>query len=65
MKEIAAMSNLDQNPAAPGTLGGAIAEADPGLRAHMLRVYNYMAAGVGLTACAAMLTYRLTGPELL
>src|ERR1700722_19231689 len=65
MKEMAAMSNLDQNPAAPGTLGGAIAEADPGLRVHMLRVYNYMAAGVGLTACAAMLTYRLTGPELL
>ena len=59
------MSNFDQNPAAPGALGGAIAEVDPGLRAHMLRVYNYMAAGVGLTALAAMLTYRLTGPELL
>ena len=50
------MSNFDQNPPATGTLGGAIAEVDPGLRAHMLRVYNYMTAGVGLTALAAMLT---------
>ena len=31
----------------------------------MLRVYNYMAAGVGLTGVAAFLTYQLTGPELL
>ena len=36
-----------------------------GLRAHILRAYNYMAAGVGLTALAVMLTYRLTGPEVL
>jgi uncharacterized protein len=59
------MSNFDQNAAASGTLGGAVAEVDVGLRAHMVRVYNYMAAGVGLTALAAMLTYRFTGPELL
>jgi FtsH-binding integral membrane protein len=59
------MSNFDQNPIASGALDGAIAEVDPRLRAHMLRVYNYMAAGVGLTALAAMLTYRLSGPELL
>jgi FtsH-binding integral membrane protein len=31
----------------------------------MLRVYNYMAAGVGLTGIVAMLTYQFTGPELL
>jgi FtsH-binding integral membrane protein len=59
------MSNIGQSGAAPGPLGGAVAQADVGLRAHMLRVYNYMAAGVGLTAVAAMLTYRFTGPELL
>ncbi|MGZ5872159.1 MAG: Bax inhibitor-1/YccA family protein [Bradyrhizobium sp.] len=59
------MSNIDQNAAAPGPLGGAVAATDMSLRVHMLRVYNYMAAGVGLTALAAMLTYRLTGPELL
>jgi FtsH-binding integral membrane protein len=31
----------------------------------MLRIYNYMAAGVGLTAVVAWLTYQLTGPALL
>jgi FtsH-binding integral membrane protein len=31
----------------------------------MLRIYNYMAAGVGLTGLVAMLTYQLTGPALL
>ena len=31
----------------------------------MLRIYNYMAAGVGLTALVAWLTYQLIGPALL
>jgi uncharacterized protein len=31
----------------------------------MLRVYNYMAIGVGLTGLVAMLTYQLAGPTLL
>jgi FtsH-binding integral membrane protein len=31
----------------------------------MLRVYNYMAIGVGLTGLPAMLTYQLAGPALL
>jgi FtsH-binding integral membrane protein len=31
----------------------------------MLRVYNYMAAGVGLTALVAWVTYQLIGPALL
>jgi FtsH-binding integral membrane protein len=30
---------------------------DLGLRAYMLRVYNYMAAGLGITGVAAVLTY--------
>ena len=38
---------------------------DAGLRAYMLRIYNYMAAGVGLTAIVAWLTYQLMGPALL
>ena len=58
------MSNYDQNLTAPGTSGGAIA-VDAGLRGYMMRIYNYMAAGVGLTAVVAWLTYQLTGPELL
>jgi uncharacterized protein len=41
------------------------AAIDAGLRAHMLRVYNYMAAGVGLTALVAWVTYQMIGPALL
>ena len=56
------MSNYDQNLTAPGGTALAI---DAGLRAYMLRIYNYMAAGVGLTAVVAGLTYQLTGDALL
>ncbi|OAE97720.1 hypothetical protein AYJ54_34670 [Bradyrhizobium centrolobii] len=58
------MSNYDQNLAAPGTAGGAIA-VDAGLRDYMLRIYAHMAGGVGLTAVVAWLTYQVTGPALL
>jgi uncharacterized protein len=59
------MSNYDRNAAAPGTVADGTTVIDAGLRAYMLRVYNYMAAGVGLTGLVAMLTYQLTGPALL
>jgi len=59
------MSNYDQNSAISGPVVGRPAALDAGLRNYMLRVYNYMAAGVGLTALVAWLTYRLTGPALL
>jgi FtsH-binding integral membrane protein len=59
------MTNYDENPAISGTaVVGAVA-LDAGLRHYMLRIYNYMAAGVGVTAVVAWLTYRLTGPALL
>jgi uncharacterized protein len=58
------MSNYDPNAAAAGNLADGAITVDAGLRAHMLRVYNYMAIGVGLTGLVAMLTYQLTGPEL-
>ena len=58
------MSNYDQNLAASGTARGAAA-LDAGLRDYMMRIYNYMAAGVGLTAVVAWLTYQLIGPALL
>ena len=59
------MSNYDRNaPSSAFSANGAVA-IDVGLRAFMLRVYNYMAAGVGLTGIAAFLTYQFTGPELL
>jgi len=59
------MSNYDQNAAAPGFSANGATAIDVGLRAFMLRVYNYMAAGVGLTGVTAFLTYQFTGPELL
>lgn len=59
------MSNSDRNAAAPVTRAEGVIAIDVGLRAHMLRVYNYMTAGVGLTGLVAMLTYQFTGPELL
>ena len=59
------MSNYDQNTASPGFSANGATAIDVGLRAFMLRVYNYMAAGVGLTGIAAFLTYQFTGPELL
>ncbi|MET4041004.1 Bax inhibitor-1/YccA family protein [Bradyrhizobium sp. RT6a] len=58
------MSNYDGNaPAAP--LSPNATAIDIGLRAFMLRVYNYMAAGVALTGVMALLTYQFSGPELL
>jgi FtsH-binding integral membrane protein len=65
IRENMSMSNNDRNAAAPGTLAGGAIAVDAGLRAYMLRVYNYMAAGVGLTGIVAMLTYQFSGPELL
>ena len=59
------MSNYDQNTAASGVARTDVTTIDVGLRSHMLNVYNYMAAGVGLTALVAWLTYQLIGPELL
>jgi uncharacterized protein len=38
---------------------------DAGLRAHMIRVYNYMAIGVALTGMVAWLTSQIVGPALL
>src|SRR5271167_4643526 len=59
------MSNYDPNSSATGTFADRATAVDAGLRAHMLRVYNYMAVGFALTGLVAMLTYRLTSPELL
>ena len=41
------------------------AVVDAGLRAHMIRVFNYMAAGVALTGVVAWLTSQIVGPALL
>jgi FtsH-binding integral membrane protein len=36
---------------------------DAGLRAHMIRVYNYMASGVALTGITSWLTYQAAGGD--
>src|SRR6185295_18207110 len=63
-KKEANMSDYDQNTAASGAAKTDVL-IDAGLRAYMLNIYNHMAAGVGLTAAIAWLTYQFTGPELL
>jgi uncharacterized protein len=54
------MSDFDRNIAAarPGYADRAAA-IDAGLRAHMIRVYNYMASAVALTGVVAWLTFNL------
>src|SRR5258707_10084655 len=59
------MSNYDPNASAPGFSANGATAIDVGLRALMLRVYNYMGAGVGVIGVAAFLTFQFTGPELL
>jgi FtsH-binding integral membrane protein len=53
------MSDYDRNYAARPAFGATrTAAIDAGLRAYMIRVYNYMAAGVALTGVVAWFTYN-------
>jgi FtsH-binding integral membrane protein len=59
------MANYENQPArygAPAT--GAVGAVDAGLRAHMLRVYNYMAIGLALTGIFAYATFSLSFQEV-
>jgi len=57
-REALPMSNLDPNFAAARTGYRSDQVAiDAGLRAYMIRVYNYMTAGVALTGLVAWVTY--------
>jgi FtsH-binding integral membrane protein len=52
------MSDYNTNPAARyGTTARARVEIDAGLRAYMLRVYNYMALGLAITGAVALGTF--------
>ena len=54
------MSDLDRNYASPfGRAAGRVdaAAVDAGLRAYMLRIYNYMTIGLAITGFAAMGVY--------
>jgi FtsH-binding integral membrane protein len=52
------MSDFDRNVAARGFGAARAAEIDAGLRAYMIRIYNYMAAGVALTGVVSWLTFN-------
>jgi len=51
------MSDYDRNSTVRGFGAAQSAAIDAGLRAYMLRVYNYMAAGVALTGVVAWFTF--------
>jgi FtsH-binding integral membrane protein len=57
------MSDFDRNVAAFPRTDRAVA-VDAGLRAHMIRVYNYMATGVALTGVVAWFTNQYFGQAL-
>ena len=57
------MSEYDRNVAARGFGAARATEIDVGLRAYMIRVYNYMAAGVALTGVASWLSYQASGGD--
>jgi FtsH-binding integral membrane protein len=52
------MSDFDRNVAARGIGAARAIEIDAGLRAYMIRIYNYMAAGVALTGVVAWATFN-------
>ena len=58
------MSDFDRNSAAARGFGADRAVAiDQGLRAYMIRVYNYMAMGVALTGLVSWLTFNAATTE--
>jgi FtsH-binding integral membrane protein len=61
------MSDFDRNyaTATRGVGAGRAVAIDAGLRAYMIRVYNYMAMGVGLTGVVSWLAYQLAGGDAL
>ena len=52
------MSDFDRNIAATRFGADRAVATDAGLRAHMIRVYNYMAIGVALTGLVAWFTFQ-------
>lgn len=53
------MADLRNNPYQTGTASQASVEYDAGLRAYMMRVYNYMSLGLAVTGIVAMATAYL------
>src|SRR6185295_544363 len=63
MREETSMSDYDRNVAARGFGAARAEEIDAGLRAYMIRVYNYMAMGVALTGVVSWLTFNAAVTE--
>ncbi len=61
------MAQIDNRYALGGTAARTDVAVDEGLRAYMLRVYNYMAAGIALTGVVAyvIFTYSVTSDPAL
>ncbi len=57
------MSDFDRNLAARSGYRADQVAIDAGLRAYMIRVYNYMASGVALTGIVSWLTYQAAGGD--
>jgi len=57
------MSDFDRNLTARSGLRTDQVAIDAGLRAYMIRVYNYMMAGVALTGAVSWLTYQAAGGD--
>jgi FtsH-binding integral membrane protein len=59
------MSDFDRNygAATRGVSADRAVTIDAGLRAYMIRVYNYMAMGVGLTGVVSWLTFQMAVTE--
>jgi uncharacterized protein len=64
-EELAFMSDINRSYVPNQGAATDRAAIDAGLRAHMIRVYNYMAIGVALTGVVAWLTSQILGPALL
>src|SRR5215469_3648623 len=58
------MSDFDRNLSARSGFGTDQVAIDAGLRAYMIRVYNYMASGVALTGVVAWLTFSAAVQEV-
>ena len=57
------MANTENQPRYGATVTRADGVIDAGLRAHMIRVYNYMTGALGLTGVVAWLSYQAAGGD--
>ena len=55
------MANTENQPRYGASVARGAEAVDAGLRAHMIRVYNYMTGALGLTGIVAWLSYQAAG----